>query len=83
MAEPRRIEFSTGSLLVGAVLGVVWTLAVWYGFTLSGRAEITRQLLESAKCDAIGFVSITFTDGSQFTCAPSQPAYPTKPKRGG
>ena len=60
------------STLIGLFLGVLFTAAAWYGSTLTARADITQAMLAQAKCDPSGFVSITFTDSSQFTCAPTQ-----------
>lgn len=60
------------SLGIGAALCAVAIGAVWYGSTLADRAAITQALLATARCDASGFVSITFVDGSQFTCVPAQ-----------
>lgn len=60
------------STLLGLFLGVFFTAFAWYGAVLAQRAEITQAMLAQAKCDPVGFVSITFIDSSQFTCAPAQ-----------
>jgi len=65
------------SLGIGAVLCAIALGAIWYGTTLAGRAAITQALLAGARCDDAGFVSITFVDGSQFTCVPAQQMPPT------
>ena len=61
----------------GLVLGLLATAAAWYGTTLTARAEITQAMLAQARCDPAGFVAITFTDGSQFTCMPAKEMPPT------
>lgn len=60
------------SALIGLFLGALFTASAWYGQALASRADITQAMLAQAKCDPAGFVSITFTDSSQFTCAPAQ-----------
>ncbi len=65
------------SLCVGISIGAAVLGMVWYGTTLRNNAAITHALLASARCDASGFVSITFTDASQFTCVPAQQMPPT------
>lgn len=65
------------SIGIGAALAAVALGAIWYGDKLSGRAAITQALLATARCDASGFVSITFVDGSQFTCVPAQQMPPS------
>lgn len=84
------IHFCPKSAVFGLFIGVLCTLSAWYGVTLAGRAHITQALLSQAKCDPAGFVAITFTDSSQFTCAPAQYQPPTsraeavrRAKRGG
>jgi len=65
------------SLGSGVAIGVVALGIVWYATTLDARAAITQALLAGARCDAAGFVSITFADASQFTCVPAQQMPPT------
>lgn len=72
-----RIEIMLKSAIFGLFLGVFLTAAAWFGWTLNARADITQAMLAQAKCDPDGFVSITFTDSSQFTCAPAQTMPPT------
>jgi hypothetical protein len=68
------------SVGIGIALGAAVLGSVWYGTTLAGRAAITQALLASARCDAAGFVSITFADASQFTCVPAQQIPPASRK---
>lgn len=72
-----RIDMDLPSALLGLVCGALCVGAVWFGLTLDGRAQITQQMLAQARCDASGFVSITFIDGSQFTCTPAPQLPPT------
>lgn len=65
------------SLGIGAALCAIALGAAWYGTTLTERAAITQALLAGARCDADGFVTITFVDGSQFTCIPREQMPPT------
>jgi hypothetical protein len=65
------------STVLGLFLGVLFTASAWFGWTLNARAEITQAMLAQAKCDPAGFVSITFTDSSQFTCSPTHTLPPT------
>jgi len=67
------------SALLGLILGLSSMAAAWYGTTLASRAVITQAMLAQARCDptGAGFVSITFIDGSQFTCVPAQQMPPT------
>lgn len=65
------------STILGLFFGVFFTAFAWYGAVLAQRAEITQAMLAQAKCDPAGFVAITFTDSSQFTCAPAQYQPPT------
>lgn len=74
------ITFCSRSLGVGVMFGAVALAIAWYGATLNGRAQITQSLLAAARCDAGGFVSITFADSSQFTCMPRQDMPPTSHK---
>lgn len=71
------IQICQKSTILGLFLGVFFTAAVWFGWTLNARADITQAMLAQAKCDPAGFVSITFTDASQFTCMPRQDMPPT------
>ncbi len=72
-----QIQVCPRSFGSGLLAGAAIVLAVWYGYTLSGRAEITQLLLAQAKCDPAGFVAITFADASQFTCVPQAQMPPT------
>jgi hypothetical protein len=65
------------STVLGLFLGALFTASAWFGWTLNARAEITQAMLAQAKCDPAGFVTITFTDSSQFTCAPKETMPPT------
>ena len=65
------------SAISGLLLGILFTAAAWYGETLAGRAQITKEILAQAKCDPDGWVAITFIDGSQFTCMPAKEMPPT------
>lgn len=83
------ITVCSRSFGIGAFIGSMAIAISWYGVTLTGRAQITQSLLAAARCDSGGFVTITFTDGSQFTCMPRQDMPPTsreeadRRKRGG
>lgn len=68
-----------GSLACGLMLGILFTGSAWYGSILASQATITETLLASARCDDKGFVSITFGDAGQFTCAPKADMPPMTP----
>lgn len=74
---PITATFCPKSAAFGVILGALCIAALWYGTTLNSRAEITQAMLAQARCDAAGFVTITFTDGSQFTCVPAEQMPPT------
>ncbi len=74
------IQVCCRSAGIGVLIGTTAIAAAWYGTTLRNNAAITQALLASARCDTSGFVSITFTDASQFTCVPAQQMPPTSPQ---
>lgn len=72
------ITICTRSTLAGILLGTLFTASAWYGSTLAANAEITRDMLQKARCDeAGGWVSIVYADGSQYMCTPRQIQPPT------
>ncbi len=71
------IQVCPKSAVSGLLLGILLTASSWYGVSLSDRREVRQALLAQAKCDPTGFVAITFSDESQFTCAPTQTQPPT------
>jgi hypothetical protein len=81
-----QVRFCRASLLVGLLVGALAAGgsvgAAWFGVTLAERAEITKDLLTRAKCDetVVGWSSIVFADGSQYTCTPRQMQPPTSRK---
>jgi hypothetical protein len=86
---PITATFCPKSAAFGLILGALCTAAAWYGTALNARVEITQAMLAEARCDPAGFKTITFPDGSQFTCVPAEQMPPTsraeaaKRQRGG
>lgn len=83
MSEDVQISFCRSSLLFGLVFGALVSGgsvgAAWFGVTLAERAEITREMVQKARCDesVAGWMSIIYPDGSQYTCTPRQQQPPT------
>lgn len=73
------VQICMRSMTSGLALGILFTGSAWYGETLADRSAITKELLTQAKCDdtVIGWSSIVFADGSQYTCTPKMVAPPT------
>lgn len=74
---PITVTFCPKSAAFGVILGALCIAALWYGITINALAEITRAMIAESRCDPIGFKTITFPDGSQFTCVPSAQIPPT------
>lgn len=68
------------SAFVGIIIGSFAVASAWYVHILDGRSEITRTLLATAACEATGFTTIQFADGSQFTRVPVDQMPPTSRK---